>query len=53
VLQSTDPAFRNAVELVGTTTTQTTFLLPDGAGIAPRLVYYQVRAVNSCHQEGP
>jgi subtilisin-like proprotein convertase family protein len=53
VLQSTDPAFRNAVELVGTTTTQTTFTLPDGAGTAPRLVYYQVRAVNSCHQEGP
>jgi hypothetical protein len=53
VLQSTDAAFRSAVELVGTTTTQTTFTLPDGAGTSPPLVYFQVRAVNVCHQEGP
>ena len=53
VLQSVDPTFRSAVELVGTTTTETTFTLQDGAGTTPALTSYQVRAVNSCHQEGP
>ncbi len=53
VLQSVDPTFRSVVELIGTTTTETTFTAQDGAATTPALTFYQVRAVNSCHQEGP
>ncbi len=53
VLQSTDPSFGSAIELIGTTTTETAFTLEDGARTTPALTFFQVRAVNSCHQEGP
>jgi len=53
VLQSSNPTFATTVELVGTTTTQTAFTIPDGARAVPALTFYQVRAVNTCHQEGP
>lgn len=53
VLQSVDPGFGSAVDLVGTTTTETSFTLEDGAHATPALTFFQVRAVNACHQEGP
>jgi len=53
VLQSVDPTFRSGVDLLGNPTTQTTFTLEDGARTTPALTFFQVRAVNSCHHEGP
>ncbi len=53
VLQSTDPSFVNGVELLGNPSTATTFTLQDGARTTPPLTFFQVRAVNSCHHEGP
>ena len=53
VLQSEDPTFEAGVSLIGLTTTATTLTIPSGAGTAPALAFFQARAVNSCHQEGP
>ena len=53
VLQSSDPSFGSGVELLGTTTTETSFTLEDGARTTPALTFFEVRAVNGCHQEGP
>jgi hypothetical protein len=53
VLQSADPTFGSDVALLGNPTTATTFTLPDGARTTPGLTFFQVRAVNSCHYEGP
>lgn len=53
LLQSTDPTFGSAIELLGTTTTETSLTLQDGAATTPALTFFQVRAVNVCHQEGP
>jgi subtilisin-like proprotein convertase family protein len=53
VLQSSDPSFGSGVALLGNPTTATTFTLPDGARTTPGLTFFQVRAVNSCHFEGP
>jgi hypothetical protein len=53
VLQSVDPMFGSGVELIGNPTTETTLTLQDGARTTPALTFFQVRAVNSCHYEGP
>jgi hypothetical protein len=53
VLQSTDRRFVDGVELIGNPTTATTLTLQDGARTTPALTFFQVRAVNSCHFEGP
>lgn len=53
MLQSTDPTFGSGVELIGNPTVQTTLTLADGVRTTPALTYFQVRGVNSCHQEGP
>ncbi len=52
VLQSVDKTFR-AVDLIGTTTTATTFSIENGAHTTPAVTFFEVRAINSCHQEGP
>lgn len=53
VLQSTDPSFATNVSLLANPTTGTTYTIEDGAHTTPPLTYFQVRAVNSCHHEGP
>lgn len=53
VLQSGDPAFGSDVALIDNTTTGTSFTLDDGARTTPAVTFFQVRAVNGCHQEGP
>jgi subtilisin-like proprotein convertase family protein len=53
VLQSADPKFHGGVELIGNPTTATTLTLQDGARTTPALTFFHVRAVNSCHHEGP
>jgi len=53
VLQSVDPAFGSGVELIGNPTTETILTLDDGARTTPALTFFLVRAVNSCHHEGP
>ena len=53
VLQSTDPRFVNGVEFLGNPVSATTLTLQDGARTTPALTFFQVRAVNSCHFEGP
>jgi len=53
VLQSEDPEFRSGVELIANPATETTLTLEDGAATTPALTLFQVRAVNSCHHEGP
>ncbi len=53
VLQSTDPALRSGVDLIGVTTSGTALTVPDGGRTTPDRTYFQARAVNSCHQEGP
>jgi len=53
VLQSTDPRFGDGVALIGNPATNATFTLQDGARTTPSLTFFQVRAVNSCHFEGP
>lgn len=53
VLQSEDPTFATGVSLLGTTTTETTLTVANGAGTTPARTYLQARAVNACHQEGP
>jgi hypothetical protein len=53
VLQSTHPAFDTGVDLLANPATATTFTLQDGANTTPALTFFQVRAVNSCHHEGP
>jgi hypothetical protein len=54
VLQSTDARFLAGVEVIGNPSSATTALtLPDGAHTTPALTFFEVRAVNGCHQEGP
>ena len=53
VLQSTSAAFDANVDLLGRTTVETTHTVADGLNAAPDLIFYQVRGVNSCNQEGP
>jgi hypothetical protein len=53
VLQSTGPSFASDVTLLANPATATTFTLQDGANTTPALTFFQVRAVNSCHHEGP
>ncbi len=52
VLQATDRTFRS-VDLIGTTTTATAWTIPDGVHTTPPVTFFEARAVNSCHQEGP
>jgi subtilisin-like proprotein convertase family protein len=53
VLESGDPTFSSTVELTGRTTGPTTLTAADGANSTPDLTFFQVKAVNSCSQEGP
>jgi subtilisin-like proprotein convertase family protein len=53
LLQSTDRSFAGEVELAGSTSGDTDFTLADGIGGTPDMTFFQVRAVNSCGQEGP
>jgi subtilisin-like proprotein convertase family protein len=53
LLRSESASFDGVLELLGRTTTETTFTEPDEGGSPPPLVFYQVRGVNSCNQEGP
>jgi subtilisin-like proprotein convertase family protein len=53
VLQSTSPAFDIGVELLERATTETTHTIADGVNTTPALTFFQVRATNACHQEGP
>jgi hypothetical protein len=53
LLQSGSAPFDIGVELLERTTVETTHTIPDGANSEPTLIFYQVRATNSCHQEGP
>ncbi|HEX5045049.1 MAG TPA: proprotein convertase P-domain-containing protein, partial [Candidatus Polarisedimenticolaceae bacterium] len=53
VLQSQDPRFLTGVNLIGNPATAAPLTVEDGAAGTPGLTFYQVRAVNSCHFEGP
>ncbi|HXV76307.1 MAG TPA: proprotein convertase P-domain-containing protein, partial [Candidatus Polarisedimenticolaceae bacterium] len=53
VLQSVDPTFGVGVELIGNLASETSLVLPDGARTTPDLTFFQTRAVNACHHEGP
>jgi hypothetical protein len=53
VLQSADPRFLTGVTLIGNPATAAPLTLEDGAAPTPGLTFYQVRAVNDCHFEGP
>jgi hypothetical protein len=53
VLQSVDPRFGEGVALIGNPVAATSLTLQDGAHTTPTLTFFQVRAVNSCHFEGP
>jgi len=53
VLRSDNAPFDGVVELLGRTTVETSFTEANGGGSPPALVFYQVRGVNSCNQEGP
>lgn len=53
VLQSSDPRFLDGVELVGNPATATTHTLQNGAATTPSITFFQVRAANACHFEGP
>jgi subtilisin-like proprotein convertase family protein len=53
VLQSTDPTFGAGVKLIANPATNAPLTLQDGAHTTPALTFFQVRAVNSCHFEGP
>jgi hypothetical protein len=53
VLQSTDPRFGAGVVVIGNPATNAPLTLQDGAHTTPALTFFQVRAVNSCHFEGP
>lgn len=53
VLQSTGPAFDGAVDLVGNPTSATTWTIENGGNTTPAVTFFQVKAVNSCHHEGP
>ena len=53
VLQSSDPSFTNGVALIGNPATATTLTIENGVNTTPALTFFQVRAVNSCHYEGP
>lgn len=53
VLQSDDPSFESGVELIAAPTTETSFSYEDGGRTTPAMTFFQVRAVNVCHQEGP
>jgi subtilisin-like proprotein convertase family protein len=53
VLQSGTAPFDISVDLTGRTTGSTAITVTDGVSLTPDLAYFQVRAVNSCSQEGP
>ena len=53
VLQSSNPRFLEGVELIGSPATAAPLTLEDGAAATPGLTFFQVRAVNGCHFEGP
>jgi subtilisin-like proprotein convertase family protein len=53
VLQSTVPSFDTGVETTGSTAGATGLTVPDGANATPGLIFFQVRAVNTCDVEGP
>ena len=53
VLQSPDPRFLDGVQLIGNPVAATSLTLEDGAATTPGLTFFQVRAVNGCHFEGP
>lgn len=52
VLQSANPAFTAGGDLAGRTSA-TSLNVPGGDLSTPGLTYFQVRAVNACHQESP
>ena len=53
VLQSADPGFLAGVSLIDNPTTAAPLTLEDAAAATPGLTFFQVRAVNGCHFEGP
>jgi subtilisin-like proprotein convertase family protein len=53
VLQSSTAEFDDGVILLERTTTETTYTIANGANTTPELTFFQVRATNSCNQEGP
>ena len=53
VLQSTSAALDAGVDLLARTTAETTHTIADGVHSTPALTFFQVRATNSCNQEGP
>jgi hypothetical protein len=53
VLQSTAAPFDSGVDLLARATSETSHTIPDGANSAPALIFYEVRATNSCNLEGP
>ena len=53
VLQSADPRFLTGVSLIGNPATAAPLTLEDAAAPTPGLSFYEVRAVNACHFEGP
>jgi len=53
VLRSADATLASGVELIANPTSATPLTLTGGAQAAPALTFFQVRAVNTCHQEGP
>jgi subtilisin-like proprotein convertase family protein len=53
VLQSTAAPFNAGVDLSGTTAGPTTLSMTNGVNLTPDLTFFQVKAVNSCNQEGP
>jgi hypothetical protein len=53
VLQSTSAPFDAGVELLKRTASGTEHTIPDGVNTTPDLTFFEVRATNSCNQEGP
>jgi subtilisin-like proprotein convertase family protein len=53
VLESTDPTFSSTMDLTGRTAGPTTFTAADGAHNTPDVTFFQVKAINTCNQEGP
>jgi len=53
ILQSPDPTFSSTVELTGRTAGATMLTAANGADTTPTVTYFQVKAINTCNQEGP
>jgi subtilisin-like proprotein convertase family protein len=53
VLQADEPGFDAGVALLARTTTEASHTVEGGVHSPPGLTFFQVRATNSCNQEGP